>query len=111
VWGKTWDAHLGGGTGHMVKLLFTPEPIRGVDWYDPSGRAVVWSWLLGAAAAWVCWHIAGWLGGFWKGGGVGLAMVADLTVCALVGAIVPAVLTWRWYRTEPESVRAGAIRR
>lgn len=95
----------------MVRLLFIPDPIRGVDWHAPSGRAVIWSWILGGAAAWLCWSLAGWLGGFWEGGGIGLAIVADLTVCALAGAIVPAILSWRWYRISPEPVRAGALHR
>jgi len=85
----------------VVKLLFTPEPIRGIDWHNPSGRAVVWSWVLGAASAWICSTLAGWLSASWEGGGLGLAMVADLTLCALAVAIAPAILTWRWHRPVP----------
>ncbi|HSH75033.1 MAG TPA: hypothetical protein VLA09_05100 [Longimicrobiales bacterium] len=95
----------------MTRLLFIPEPIRGVDWLDPSGRAVIWSWIIAAAAAWLCGSLAGRFSGFWEGGGVVLAMLEDLLFCAVAAAIVPAILTWRWYRTAPAAISPGPIRR
>jgi hypothetical protein len=76
----------------MMKLLFISESVGP---YTPAGRVVVWSWLIGAAVAWLCWTLAGWLLGR-EGGSVGLVILADFPVAALASAIVPAVLTWRW---------------
>jgi hypothetical protein len=80
-------------TEAMVRLLFIPEAVAA---YDLTGRVVVWSWLIGAAIAWLCSSLAAWLLGFWEGGGLALAIVADFPTCALASAIVPAILTWRW---------------
>ena len=83
----------------MVKLLFIAEPTGTVAWHDPTGRMVVWSWIIGAAVAGLCSSLA------WGlvdagAGGVGLAILADSRIGALISAIVPAILTWRWCRTS-----------
>jgi hypothetical protein len=83
----------------VPRLLFIPEPAGVINWYDPTGWVVAWSWLFGAAAAWLCTSVAQRLLGFWEGGGLGLELVADLPISALACAIIPAVLTWRWCRT------------
>ena len=84
----------------MVKLLFLAEPTGGVAWHDPTGRMVVWSWIIGAAVAGLFASLAWWLVGSGASGGLGLAIAEDNRIGALVSAIVPAILTWRWCRTS-----------
>ena len=82
----------------MVKLLFMAEPTGTVDWHDPTGRMVVWSWIIGAAVVGLCSALAWWLVGSGASGGPALAILEDNRIGALVGAIVPSILTWRWCR-------------
>lgn len=75
------------------------EP-RGINWQRPTGREVVWSWIIGALIAWLAGTSAVSFYIFDEGELVGSTLSVVFGVPALAGIVVPTVLTHRWWRSR-----------